>query len=367
MGLSVRETLAPQRIIGVFQQLRLGPTTFSDIFRWTMAQGNVLPYGGREFQYDVFDITRKVATGRLPGDTSATVEPQKVGNVRGEFPRSAEKVPLLDEKIMNLRRIGGPGSELDARGETYITRQEQYIAQRFANIIEFQTAAMCRGTYVHVRSGDDLFQDFTGTGTTVNFQIPAGNKDQLDMLGAGDIIGATWATISNPIVGDLFAINTAFQSLTGMPLAHVICGPEVWLYVLNNTEVKNHGGSANVVFERFNIDEKGNFTGVIRSLPWLQFHIVSHKLAVGSSATDTLLIEADHAVFMPQPDPSWVTFGVGSEMVTEGPNGPRSEQFGIYPYAYPTNDPSGWSLNSIFNGIPFLYVPKAIAYGDVTP
>ena len=56
----------------------------------------------------------------------------------------------------------------------------------------------------------------------------------------------------------------------------------------------------------------------------------------------------------------------GSEIVTEGPGGPKSEVFGFYPFSYPTHDPSGWDLCAVFNGIPALYLPNALAYGVIT-
>src|SRR5256886_16447910 len=69
-----------------------------------------------------------------------------------------------------------------------------YLAQRFANLIEFQTAAMIRGQYSYTTDGDLLRHGFTGSDTTINYQIPAGNLNQLDMLGSGNILNADWAT-----------------------------------------------------------------------------------------------------------------------------------------------------------------------------
>jgi hypothetical protein len=56
----------------------------------------------------------------------------------------------------------------------------------------------------------------------------------------------------------------------------------------------------------------------------------------------------------------------GSEIVTEGPGGAKAERFGFYAYGYPTHDPSGWDLAAVFNGIPALYTPAAVAYGKIT-
>ena len=367
MGRSVEEILSSKRIMGVYERVKKGPTTLSTLFGFPLGGANEEEVGGRAFFYDTFNQTREVATARAPAAPTALIKPQKVGEVKGVFPRSAESMKLLDEKIHNLRGIGGPIGELDRRGEQYITRQEQYLATRFANLREFHAAAVIRGQYVYVQQGDDLHHDFTGSGISIDFQVPSGNFDQLDMLGAGAIIGASWATASTDIPAHLFSINDAMLELHGRPLEHAVCGSDVWQYVVNNTKVAAQGGTANVVFDRISQDSAGNFTAVLRALPWLQWHLVDHRLKVGTGNTSTKLIELDHIAFLPDPDPSWITYGLGSEMVTEGPNGVRAERFGTHPYAYPDHNPSGWMLNTIANGFPHLYVPSCVTYGDVTP
>ena len=67
------------------------------------------------------------------------------------------------------------------------------MAQRFANLIEFQTAAMLRGSYSYFDDGDDLRHSFEDGPVTVNFRIPSGNLNHLNMLGAGDILAADWS------------------------------------------------------------------------------------------------------------------------------------------------------------------------------
>ena len=365
MASSVETLLRPNRILGVFERVRKGPTSMSDFLGFGIGGANRTPVGGRTFNYDTFNRTRKIARGRAAGAVSSRIAPQVVGSVQGTFPRVAETIQLLDEKIFNVRPIGGPSGILDRAGEQYITRQEQYLATRFANVIEFQSAAVLRGKYSYVQSGDDLFHDFTG-GTVIDFQSPPGNQDQLDMLGDGDIIDASWSTAATDIPDQLMKINEAMLQLTGLPLEHILTGPSVWGYLISNTKIAAVGGTANVTFERFDIQGNGNFQAKLRALPWLTIHIVSHGLDVGTSEDYTSLIEADHAIFTPSPDPSWITYGEGSEMVTEGPNGVRAERMGIYPYAYPSHDPSGFNMTGIGNGIPHLYVPAAVAYGDTT-
>ena len=366
MTLALSQILAPKTIQKAISQIELPGTSLQNLFGWGISGTNVARHGGRSFQYDIFNITRKVATGRVPAESLAVTKPQKVASTPATFPRAAEKIVLLDEELLNRRPIGGdPGLD---RAEVFVTRQEACLAQRFANLIEFQTAAMFRGQYSYTTDGDLLRHGFSGGDTVVNYQIPAGNLTQLDMLGAGNILNADWATAGTDIPAHLHAINAAMIRLTGMGLAHVILTSVGWQKIVNNTKVKDQGGSAGPVFERLSRVSAGEFTATLRSLPWLTFHVIDYGLEIwdGTTETFTKLIEDDHAAFLSEPSPSWVQYLEGSEMVTEGPNGPKHERYGFYAYAFATHDPSGWELCGVFNGIPGLYTPAAVAYGLIT-
>lgn len=368
MGLSVSQVLAPKTIVKAVLQLNLPGTTLQRLFGWHFAGSNKVQQSGRNFSFDIIPTTRQLATARNPGQAANRQEPQGVQTIAGTFPRSAETIALLDEDLLNRRAIGGPSDELDSRGETYVTRQEAFLAQRFANLVEFQTASMLRGAYSFLEDGDELRHGFSGGLFDIDFQVPAGNKDQLDMLGGGNILNADWATTSTDIPKHLHQINAAMVRLTGLGLAHVALTSVGWQYLVNNTKVQAQGGSANVVFDSLQRNGAGEFSVVLRAIPWVTFHVIDYGLEVWNGSTHVFnkLLADTHAAFFPEPSRRWTQYLEGSEIVTEGPNGPKSERYGFYPYAYPTHDPSGWSLNAVFNGIPALYMPAAVAYGKIT-
>jgi hypothetical protein len=368
MSLSTAQLLAPQTIRKAISQLDLPGTSLQTLFGWGLGGNNVARQAGRNFSYDIFNVTRQVATGRGPKKELSRTKPQAVQNVSATFPRSAEKIQLFDEDLLNRRQIGGPDSNLDRGGEVFLTRQEAYLAQRFANLIEFQTAAMLRGSYSYSSDGDLLRHGFTGGETSVDFRVPTGNLDQLNMLGAGNILAADWATAATDIPAHLHAINAAMIQLTGMGLAHVVLTSVGWQYVVNNTKVQQQGGSGERAFESLERVSSGEFTATLRALPWITFHVIDYGLDVwnGTSEVFTKLIQNDHAALLPEPSPRWVQYLEGSEFCTEGPNGPKHERFGFHAYAYPTHDPSGWELCAVMNGIPALYTPQSLAYGLIT-
>ena len=369
MTLSTAQLLAPQTIRKAISQLDLPGTSLQNLFGWGLGGGNTVRQAGRNFSYDIFNVSRQVATARVPAQAMARTAPQSVKNITATFPRCAERITLLDEDLLNRRQIGGDSLDrgLGSGGEVFVTRQEAYLAQRFANVIEFQTAAMLRGTYVFLDDGDLLRHGFAGSGTTVDFKVPAGNKGQLNMLGS-TILNADWALAGTDIPAHLHAINTAMIQLTGFGLAHVILTSTGWQYIVNNTKVQAQGGSSGPVFESLQRTSPGEFTAVLRGLPWLTFHVIDYGLEIwnGSSLVFTKLIENDHAAFIPEPSPRWVQYLEGSETVTEGPGGEKHERFGFHAYAYPTHDPSGWELCAVLNGLPALYTPSAVAYGLIT-
>ncbi len=375
-GPSVDQILAPQVIAERFSRLEFPGTSLSKLLGFSISNfmganpvGAVMDWALRSGQYDIFDITRRTATGRTPGTASGQQKPQKVGEVGFTIPRSAETIPLTYEALNNRRVLGSSADQVDRNGLRYIDDQLGYLGQRFANIIEFQAAAMLRGSYTFTQNGDDFEHTFTGGAVTVNFRVPSGNLDQLNMTGGGNLISASWATSTTDIVAQLININAAMLELTGMGLEHVVCRGQTWNNIVNNDIIQDQAGSANSPFETINRVAAGEFTAKLKALPWVTFHIVDYGLELwnGSAYVWTPLLEDDHVMFLPNPSPTWVEYIRGMETVVEGPNGRKSDQYGFYSYSYPTHEPAGVNLSAVFNGLPSLKRPKAIAYGDTTP
>lgn len=370
-GRAVGELMAPEVILREVSRIRLPGTVLSDLFGWGLAardpanmSGNMLDYDLRDGSYDVFNRSRRIARGSVPGTPNTNIKPQKVGRVRFTIPRSAEQMPLSDEDMVNRRQIGQAVTVVDSMGENYIMRQKRYMAESVANMIEFQTAAMMRGSYTFDQDGDELKQGFSGGETTIDFQVPANNKNQLN-----GIIGTSWAVPSTDIPGDVTAVNQASNDISGLGIEHAVCNSNTWQYVINNDKVKSQAGTSNTPFQSYEKTGPGQFAVVLRAIPWIQWHVVDYVLDVwdGSAETSTRLIADDQVNFLPTPDSSWVTYLNGGEVVTEGPNGPRAFHHGFYAYGYVSWNPSGWNLCTVMNGFPQLFIPGAIFCADVTP
>src|SRR4051794_11599132 len=79
MTLATSQILAPKTIQKAISQLDLPGTSLQNLFGWGLGGSNVARQGGRNFAYDIFNVTRRVATGRVPAGTLAVTKPQAVG------------------------------------------------------------------------------------------------------------------------------------------------------------------------------------------------------------------------------------------------------------------------------------------------
>lgn len=321
---------------------------------------------GRMFSYDIFSGTQTVAKPSAPGQPATNIAPNPVGNVAGAYPRICESLPMLLEKLNNLRPIGGPAGDLDVAGAGYITRQMRFLKQRIVNAIEFQIAAMLRGSYTYTNgsTGQIAWHAFTGGQNTVNFQVPAGNLSKLDMLGDGDIIGTSWSNVDAPILDDIAAIEAAMVQLHGLPLAHVIVNAVGMSYVLGNNQVKSRAGTSNVPWiTNEQLPGTNSKRIVLAGCPHITWHVVNESLKLGSSDTATKLIADTQATFIPDPNPEWVEYRYGAEPVAENLGQVTALRKGPYFYTERMTDPAGWKLFGLHNGLPCPYVPAAIATG----
>lgn len=358
-------------LVGAFSRIRTPQSRFQKWFGFELMGGTrKRQITGRYFSFDIMDKTRNIANFRAPGTPPSTITANVVGQMNGVFPRMYEELRLPYERIWNNRPIGGPRFEVDQGGQSYIQAQEEFLKQRFANAREFMISRMLRGSFQVVASGDDWIPVDSGGNMTVNYQIPAANKSQLNMLGAGDIITVSWDNPAADIFGNCLAVNAAYEQLHGYPLRHIWCTSTMWNYVLNNTGIKALGGTSNSPFASFEfVPENGDdgekmnaFVGVLRAIPWLQWHIYDGGLNVGTTPTFAKLIPDDKAIFMPEPDQAWCEMLEGSEPVIERDGQAPIYPNGFHPWMNNVTKPAAVELQAVDNAIPALKMPKCIAY-----
>jgi hypothetical protein len=309
--------------------------------------------------FDIFDETRAVPSARTHDSHAATIKPQKTGTVAYVIPRSAECMPLLLRSLTQQRAIGGPGGQVDKGGEKYIMLQEAILKQRFVNLREFQSVAMLRGSYGFTESGDDYVHGFTGT-TTIDYQVPAANKSQLNMLGAGSIITVSWANTAAPIITHLLMIDKAFTQLTGRGLSDIYVNSTVWNHVLNNQQVQALAGAVNRPAGDYRRDDSTQeFTVTLPGMPLFTFHVTNN--GVDLSDTFSLLVPDTMAIFTVKMNGAVCAYYEAEEYVVDYRGREPQPRRGAYFWAVPEGNPARYDLFAIHNGLPILILNKGVA------
>ena len=369
--------LAPSVVTKVISRIAVPGNTVQRFLGFEEGGRNVEDSPGdgiRSYTYDIFDNVRTIARGRAPGTGPGTVSLNPVGANTVTIARAYEKLTDLSyEMLSNIRQLGANAGVQDKRGMRYLESQGRFLAQRQTNFREFLSWGMLRGSVQFSISGEDWIPVLSGGHITIDWKIPSGNKAQLDMLGAGSIISASWATAGTDIPAHLDSISAAFQQLVGAPLSWIMTDSVVWNHVLNNTKVQAQSGTANTAFDLFEMTAEkgpdGNPTGLRRAVlkcrPWIEWWITDGGLDV--NGTYTKYFSGGEASFGTDLNLGYAKMQQGSEYVKETPWAPPVLQRGFHGWLREWDEPARVELHTINNIVPELTVPKAIAFGDVMP
>ncbi len=349
----------------------------------TLYSGNSV----RNASYRIFDENRVVAKMRAPNTGPATVVRNPMGQVQISVARAHEKIDLDFEELGNLSKMVGPNSVIDTAGQDYIERQEMALARHFGNFVEMMAAGMARDSLYYTINGDNWFPNFTGGGTAqqISFKIPAGNKNQLNMLGSGNILTAGWQYPDANIPADILSIQAAFVQLTGMSMLNIIVNSVTWASIIQNNHVREIGGTANTVYAEYKWEpatfpdgQPGTYQyAILRGIPLVKWFICDDVLAVNTDidpvytsvapATGSLakIVPDGMAIMMAEPAKDWVQLYHGGEYVIENEGQPAVFRGGYYAWKQWTTQPASVSLIGVLNAVPLLYRPLAIAPATV--
>ncbi len=397
--ISLHELLTPQVILKAVSRIRKAQGRLG---RWVGFQPNRFNpdnvslegpnsrYGETRFaSFRLDDVTRVVGKARAPGTGPASVAVNPVGEVRVACARFHEKVRLLGEFLGNLSPMIGPNSQIDTGGQSYIARQTVHLSEKYNNTIELMTTGMFQDNLYFQLSGDNLLPVIgaptaPALGFQIPFQIPSGNKSQLNLLGTGNIILVGWQNTGAPLIKNCLQIQAAMTQLSGHQPQHFWMNSLMWYNVLLNTEVRNTAGTSNTPFATYErVTEKAadgmeqpEFAAQLRGLPWAQWHVADDVLVTNSdidptwstapSAATFIKVFPDNTVMIaPTPSPNWAEMYHGAEWISENAGQPMTLKRGYTFWKEWVTQPSCIELIALMNMIPLLYVPKAIAFATV--
>ncbi len=321
----------------------------------------------REYNYDTFDDTRQSAPPSRPGNPANVINPQPVGNVQVTLPYLFYRMPLLYAHMGQFRDVGGV-TLVDGRGRNYIMRQVSYAAQRQAAFRELLYLGMLHGELYFDEQENGLTDISTSAGETkLDWQIPAGNKDQLDIDGTGDIIDANWLTDANADIPlHIDKMIGAIDEKTGLSLKHFRCNHTLMNAILQNNKVKALAGTANRVAEERVRNQNDDFVTILSGIPYVTWHVTSGSV---TSPGGTRIKYFANYKFSAHPDPSPEWFenveGQSPQVKRLGANPELTtgaDSWEIYQH-----DPASVDLFNTDTFLPTMPNPNCVLFGDVKP
>lgn len=379
---ALQQLLMPQVLTKVISQVASTSDWLATVFGVQPGGKNVINYGhGRTGNFHIYDHLRKVGRGRNPGAAAGRRPANPMGRVDFTYPRMFDSVSLPAEVLHNLGLISDPAVR-DRAGADMIKRQTKSLGELAANWRKAMLIGQLRDSLYIGYDGDDVFFDFTSTAGVLpvmqqHARMPAGNKSQLNMLGGGNIIDASWATNTTNIPGHLGEINAAFQQLCGGHLAACICGTQVWNHVINNDKVAAIHGSANPPFlalERDQLDKevantmKNVYRARLSVYPDVIWYITDEGLEIGKPGSESYskLVGDNNVIFIGhEPDDGTLGCYEGSEPVAEYDAGPEEVKVGVASWSVKRANPTETDIFALDNALTVNHVPKSEAYATV--
>lgn len=366
MAKTLQQILGGKNLSGVIQGIKPGvPADF-------MPPGFInttRTVEGDTATYRKIEGTRKTARIAQYGSPSQVRALSGVKEVSVKLLHSIESNFHKPATLMNLTNLQDESRQV--LGQAEIARQTAEFKQLFYNLrISSIISALASG-YIYFDGDGNLLPDSTGAVLSSDFQMAAGNQDQLDWDGGGAIIAASWATAGTSIEAQIQDLQIAARRLTGYPIVHAFYGTNILGYFLGNTKLKE-------IINRYAAYQVGFSTGVIPDgFLGLKWHPAYESFFVDNDGSYQSFIGADTVVFTPEPSADWWeilegTYPVPTNIGNVSPDaaaamGNVATVAGQFSYAIVTSDPVTVKQVAGDTFLPVLKVPNAIFQADVTP
>lgn len=324
---------------------------------------------GNQGTYRKVEGTRQTARLAEYASPSKLREMKGISEVAVTLLSTKEHIYHKPEILVNLKQIDDRAKQRRARQE--IARQTRNFRQLFDNLRVASVFSALTLGHIYFDADGNLLPSSSGAVTTIDYGIPAGNMNQLDVLGDGDIIGASWGTAGTAIHTQLQELKAAARQKTGYDLRHAFYGANILDYILGNDYLNNVISRNPAYATSF---AEGEIPNGFLGFDWIPFRDAFYEDADGDIQTFT---GGDTVVFTPEVSSDWYEVLQGSNLVPTsiGRIGSSGEDMlgslrdvnGMYSYASVQEDPVTIKHVAGDTFLPVIKVPNAVFIADVTP
>ena len=333
--------------------------------------------GGIDNPGDIIEMTYFPAN-KTPVPLNKKGSPAKTQSLIGAQSYFHKPIHIFNEltlplhSVMNMR---APDSQaVDPKGRAEIDRQFKAFVyrQNLARSVAI-SKAFANGV-IYVDPDGVILESSSGAELTIDLQVPAGHKSQLDYNGGGAIINTAGDNSAALILEDLRQIRVAAEEQNAEYPNHVWMHSTGLGWLRANTEIKAYiqgGGSperTEYLLNGYGASGTNGVNGVTFELGGYTWHFYDGTYTA-SDGTVKPLIPTTKAIITPDPNPTWFRNYNGMEIVPtqvgvfggfqEALNS-VGEIYGDFAYATIGHNPP---KISIFAGTNFLYAfanPNAV-------
>lgn len=325
------------------------------------------PVEGDTGKYFKVEGTRQTARVVAYGSPSKARSMSGVAELATKLVHSLENITHDPTVLVNVSSENAARQRL---GESQIARQTAEFRQLFNNLrISAVTSMLVLGA-IHFDGDGNLLPSSTGAVTTIDYGVPDGNQDQLDILGDGDIIDASWATAGTDIPLHCKQVVSQIRKKNGYRITTAYYGENVPTYLLGNTLCKELINNNNAITTEL---ASGTIPDGFLGLKWRP---IADAFYVDNDGSIQTWAGGDTVVFTPDVSRDWYEMQQGTypvptsvEVQTNAAAAAASIALreGMFSYAKVVDDPTSIKQVAGDTFLPVLKVPGAIAIADVTP
>lgn len=319
----------------------------------------IKPTIGDSGRYTRVTGTRRTARMAMYGSPAVRRQLKDIGTVDVKLLHTIEEILINPLVMQQLREYNN--YNIQRLGMEEIARQVAEFKQLFVNLRVTAILQVLATGNLYFDAAYNLLPSSSGAKTTVTFQVPANNQNQLNgILPAG----GQWNLALTDIPNQLRALKQTARQQTGYPLKYAFYGKNIPSYLTNNDFVLDYlarNPTANNEFVN-----SGDLPAGLFDFTWIPVYETFYEDINGNFQT---IFGNDSVVFTPEVDPSWWEIMEGTYLVPSTLNiitdasaaiASMKQVQGMAGYSYVCANPPTIMMNFLDTFLPVLKVPNAI-------